>query len=83
MEAIIVVRLYPFDFSTVHGFPNVVPTMDEWGDCFPTFREHRYDNLLENILEFHELMQQWGIHHEDVLMKMFIHSLEGDAREWY
>jgi len=24
-----------------------------------------------------------GIHHEDVLMKMFMYSLEGDAREWY
>jgi hypothetical protein len=28
-------------------------------------------------------MHQWGIHHEDVLMKMFMYSLEGDAREWY
>jgi hypothetical protein len=28
-------------------------------------------------------MHQLGIHHEDVLMNMFMYSLEGDAREWY
>ena len=25
-------RFSPFNFSVVPGFPNVVPTMDEWGD---------------------------------------------------
>jgi hypothetical protein len=28
-------------------------------------------------------MDQLDIHHEDVLMKMFMYSLEGDARGWY
>jgi hypothetical protein len=28
-------------------------------------------------------MDQNNIHHEDVLMKMFMYSLEGDARVWY
>jgi len=28
-------------------------------------------------------MHQLGIYHEDVLMKMFMTSLDGDAREWY
>jgi hypothetical protein len=28
-------------------------------------------------------MHQWGIHHEDVLLKMFMFSLAGDACEWY
>ena len=51
--------------------------MDEWGDFLPRFGEHRDDNPAEHLLEFHELMHQWGIHHEDVLMKMFIFSLVG------
>jgi hypothetical protein len=76
-------RFAPFNFSYVPDFPNVVPTMDEWGEFLPIFREHRDDNLAEHLLEFHELMQQWEIHHEDVLMKMSMYSLEGDAREWY
>jgi hypothetical protein len=28
-------------------------------------------------------MHQWGIHHEYVLMNMFMYSLEGDSHEWY
>jgi hypothetical protein len=57
--------------------------MDEWGDFLSRFREHRDDNPVEHLLEFHELMHWWGIHHEDVLMNMFMFSLEGDARKWY
>ena len=28
-------------------------------------------------------MDQLSIHHEDVLMKMFMYSLDGCARQWY
>jgi hypothetical protein len=28
-------------------------------------------------------MLQLGVLHEDVLMKMFMYSLEGDSRQWY
>jgi hypothetical protein len=76
-------RFAPFNFSVVPGFPNVVPTVDEWGDCLPKFREDRDDNPADHLLEFHEVMYQLGIHHEDVLMKMFMYSLEGEAREWF
>jgi hypothetical protein len=83
MEAILARRFAPFNFSIIPSFPNVVPTIDEWGDFLPRFREHRDDNPVEYLFEFHELMHQWGIHHEDVLMKMFMYSLEGDDCEWY
>ena len=83
MEAILARRFSPFNISYVPSFPNVVPTIYEWGDVLPIFGEYRDDNLAEHLLEFHELMHQLGIHHEDVLMKMFTYSLEGDARVWY
>jgi hypothetical protein len=83
MESILARSFSPFNFSFVSDFPNVVPTMDEWGDFLPTFSESRDDNPAEHLLEFHELMHQWGIHHEDVLMNMSIFSLVGDSREWY
>jgi len=57
--------------------------MDEWGDYFPIFREHKEDNPAWHFHEFHELMHLWEIHHEDVLMKMIMFSLDGDACEWY
>jgi hypothetical protein len=83
MEAILDRRFAPFNFSSILDFPNVVTTMDEGGSFLPTFREHRDENPVEHILELHELMHQWGIHHEDVLKNMFMYSLEGDVRKWY
>ena len=72
MEAILAQRFAPFNFFVVPSFPNVVPTMDQWIDFFPIFREHRDENPIEHLREFHEIMHQWEIHHEDVLMKMFM-----------
>ena len=36
-----------------------------------------------HVIKFHQYMDQANIHHEDALMKMFMYSLEGDARQWY
>jgi hypothetical protein len=83
MEKILARRFAPFNFSVVPSFPNVFPAMDEWGDYLPIFRERKEDNHAQHLSEFHELMHQWEIHHEDVLMKMFVFSLAGDSHEWY
>jgi hypothetical protein len=47
------------------------------------FYEGENDNPIEHVQEFHALMQQLDIHHEDILMKMFMYSLDGDAHKWY
>jgi hypothetical protein len=47
----------------------------------PRFYEGKDDNPVEHVQEFHALMQQLDIHHEDILMKMFMYSLDGDARK--
>jgi hypothetical protein len=83
MDKILARRFAPFNFSVVPSFPNVVPTVDEWGDYFPIFRRHGDDNPSEHLREFYELMHQWEIHHEDVLMNMFMFSLDVDAHEWF
>ena len=69
MDKILAQRFAPFNFSIVPGFLNVVPIVDEWGDYFPIFKRHR-----------DELIHQWEIPNKDVLMKMFMFSLVGDAR---
>jgi hypothetical protein len=56
MEKILARRFAPFNFSIVPGFPNVVPTVDEWGDYLPIFRGHVEDNPAQHLREFHELM---------------------------
>jgi len=83
MEKILARRFAPFDFSGIPGFPNEVPSPNEWDDYLPRFREREEDNPAQHLWEFHELMHQWEIQHEDVLLKMFMFSLAGDARKWY
>ena len=59
-------RFAPLDFSSVPGFPHLVPDMSEWGDFLPVFKEEKEYNPTEHLLKFHEcmdLLDQW---HEDV-----------------
>ena len=83
MEAIVAARFAPFNFTIVPDFPNNVPTMDEWGEFLPIFRGDGQDHPTQHSIEFHQYMDQLGIHHEDVLLKMFMYSLEGNSRQWY
>jgi hypothetical protein len=76
-------RFAPLKFSTIPSFPHPVPFMDIWGDYIPWFREEKEDNPSNHLIRFHQCMAQLHIHDEDVLMKMFFYSLEGDEREWY
>ena len=75
MEAIMAQKFAPFNFSIVPGFPHVVPTMIEWGDFLPIFKEEKEDNPTEHLLKFHECMDLLDHQDEDVCMKMFMCSL--------
>jgi hypothetical protein len=83
MEAILARRFAPLNFSSIDGYPHPMPQIDEWKDLLPIFYEGENDILVEHVQEFHALMQQLDIHHEDILMKMFMYSLDGDARKRY
>jgi len=82
MERILAWRFSPFNFSSVPGFPNVVPTINEWGDYFLIFGGRKHDHLGEHLFNFHICMLEHNFFHEDVLIRMFIFSLEEDAHEW-
>jgi hypothetical protein len=71
------------DFTIFLGFPNVVLDIEVWKDRLPNFIEDVGDNPAQHLFEFHKLMDQLDIHHGDVLMKLFMFSLGGDALYWY
>jgi hypothetical protein len=79
----IAARFAPLDFANVYGFPNTVPDIKIWGDILPKFGEDEDENPGQHLFEFHKLMEELNVHHEDVLMKLFMFSLEKDARLWY
>jgi hypothetical protein len=82
MEKILAKRYAFCDFSDIAGFPHPVPTINEWGDYLPRFRGSKYDHPGEHLFNFHECMLEHGFVHEDVLIKLFKFSLEGNARNW-
>jgi hypothetical protein len=79
----ILVKRYAFcDFSSIVGFPNQVPTRDEWENSLPRFRGEEWEVPAEHLLDFHEFIDRLEIVHEDVKIKSFKFSLEGIALDW-
>jgi hypothetical protein len=76
-------RFAPRNFYAVPSFPHSLPHMLEWEDFLPIFEDKKEDNPAQHLIKFHQCMDQLDLYHEDVLMKMFMHSLDGDARQWY
>jgi hypothetical protein len=66
----------------VFGFPNIVPSKDDWENCLPRFKGNDGEVLVEHLLEFHECLHQLGIVHEYVLLNMCRYTLEGKTHEW-
>jgi hypothetical protein len=51
----ILAKRYAFcDFSSIVGFPNQVPTRDEWENSLPRFRGEEWEVLAEHLLDFHD-----------------------------
>ena len=65
-------------------FPHKMPTYVNWIGKLPLFRNENVDNPFLQLINFHihvwNLKVEW---HEDCLMKMFMGTLEEEAREWY
>jgi hypothetical protein len=76
-------RFSSLDFTNVYGFPNTVPDIKVWEDVLPKFGEYADENPAQHLFEFHKLMDELNAHHEDVLMNLFMFSVERGARLWY
>jgi hypothetical protein len=83
MQDIVDVRFAPFNFSSIPSFPNVVPIVDEWRYFLPRFKGEDEYCPAHHLIKFHQCMYQLDIHHEDVLMKMFMYPLDADVGQWY
>jgi hypothetical protein len=83
MEAILARRFSTLNFSSIASYPHLVPQIDEWKDLLPRFYEGDNDNPIEHVLEFHALIQHLDIQHEEICMKLFMYSLQGDVHIWY
>ena len=67
----------------IPSFPNLIPKID-WLTYLPRFKDQKNDNAGIHLFIFHKHVHKLGLElHEDYLMKMFMASLEENARSWY
>ena len=72
-------RYMPLNFNGIHGFPN--PMLYNLRKYFPKFNG-KHDNLgSHHVQMFNDLIGDYEIDHEDMHMKLFVQTLEGDARD--
>ena len=71
----------PLSFNGIHGFPNVIP--NDVQNKLPKIRGDHHVSASHHIQIFSDLMGDYEIAHEDVHVKLFVQTLEGDARDWF
>ena len=78
-----VVRYAPMNCAHSPSFPNRILDID-WKAYLPRFKDQKGDDAALHLFIFHKHIHKLGVElHEDSLMKMFMVSLEGNARSWY
>ena len=72
-------RYMPLCFNGIHGFPNVIP--NDIRDKLPKFTGNHNVLASHHVEVFSGLMGDYEISHEDLHMKLFVQTLQGDARD--
>ena len=77
------VRCAPMNLDSIPHCPNRIPPV-YWQTYLPIFKYQNGDDAATHLFRFHKHIHNMGVGwHEDSLMRIFMISLEGDARSWY
>jgi hypothetical protein len=82
MDKILAQRFSFCDFSKIVGFPNPLPSRDEWEISLPNFQGEEWEVPAEHLLKFHVFIHRLHIVHEYVQINIFKYSLQGIAHDW-
>ena len=74
-------RSMPLCFDGIYGFPNVV--LDDIRKHLSKFSGNHTALASQHVQVFSDLMGDYEIAREDVYMKLFVQTLECDARDWF
>ena len=76
-------RYAPMDWSHLPGFPNLMQKFN-WLNYLPIIKDEKKDNASLHLVRFHMHVHKFRVEFpEDCLMKMFMATLEDEARTWY
>jgi uncharacterized protein YjiS (DUF1127 family) len=73
----------PLNFAAIQGAPHAIP--DKAIEKLPCFSGNNVVSAHSHIVSFELCVDKWCYGHdeEDVKMRLFVFSLEGDAAEWF
>lgn len=74
-------RYKAISFDKICGYPNIVPPKIR--DRIPKFNGEKAESISKHFQEFVDMMGDYELDFEDVVMKLFVQSLKGDARDWF
>lgn len=81
--AFLVDKFDPFDFTGITSYRHDMPTFYIRDEYLPKFSRKEYEDTAQHLQEIHDCMEWQGIIHEDVKMKLFMFSLDLEARDWF
>ena len=71
------------NFDVNPSYPNQI-NPSNWQTYLPIFKDQKGDDAAIHLFRFHKHIHKLGVGwHEDSLMRIFMISLEGNARSWY
>lgn len=74
-------RYKALNFNGIRGYPNIVPS--EIRKCLPKYNGLNSKSANKHMQVFCDLMEDYEIEAEDVVMKLFVQSLKDDVRVWF
>jgi hypothetical protein len=55
----------------------------KWLKCLPLFAGRLGESIEDHLAAFSKLLDDFEVEHKDVVMRMFVSTLEGEAQTWY
>jgi len=72
----------PLNFNNIPNYPHDMPT-SEYKEVLPKFSSNMAISVEDHLTQFGTIVENMEIEYEDIVMKMFVQTLEGDVRAWY
>jgi hypothetical protein len=72
----------PLSLVAFLDYPHDLPAR-KWLKCIPLFSWRSVESIEDSLAAFSKLLDDFEVEHEDVAMRMFVSTIEGEARTWY
>ena len=72
----------PLRFVAFPNYPHDLPAR-KWLKCIPLFAGKSGESIKDHLDKCLQVVWEFNVEHEDVVMRMFVSTLEGEARTWY